>query len=42
MNSQLKYRIVTSQEMKKMESETINGYGIPSLSLMERAAYRVF
>ena len=42
MNSQLKYRIVTSQEMKKMESETINGYGIPSLSLMERAAYQSF
>ncbi len=42
MNDQLKYRIVSSLEMKKMESETINGYGIPSLSLMERAAYQSY
>lgn len=34
--------IVTSKEMKEYDNNTINGIGIPSLVLMERAAFSVF
>lgn len=36
------YHIVTSDEMKKMEQQTMEGFGLSSLVLMERAALSVW
>ncbi|HKM22139.1 MAG TPA: NAD(P)H-hydrate epimerase, partial [Lachnospiraceae bacterium] len=36
------YHIVTSEEMKKMEQKTMEGFGLSSLVLMERAALSVW